>query len=113
PSSYSNVTFTALGVRAIQLYSHPTQETEVAKHVAPARTWFLRRQCGGAAGSRIAECGFDRGLNHPSNPQSAIRNPQSAIRNPQSAVRSPQSEMTGRVADWSFEVRITAARHTS
>src|SRR6266403_300101 len=26
PSSYSNFTFTALGVRAIQLYSHPTQK---------------------------------------------------------------------------------------
>jgi ankyrin repeat protein len=41
PSSYSNVTFTALGVRAIQLYSHPTQKTEVAKHVALARKWLL------------------------------------------------------------------------
>jgi ankyrin repeat protein len=40
PSSYSNVTFTALGVRAIQLYSHPTQKAEVAKHVALARRWF-------------------------------------------------------------------------
>jgi ankyrin repeat protein len=41
PSSYSNVTFTALGVRAIQLYSHPTQRAEVAKHVALARQWLL------------------------------------------------------------------------
>ena len=41
PSSYSNVTFTALGVRAIQLYSHPTQKAEVAKHVALARKWLL------------------------------------------------------------------------
>jgi hypothetical protein len=41
PSSYSNVTFTALGVRAIQLYSHPTEKTEVAKHVALARQWLL------------------------------------------------------------------------
>jgi ankyrin repeat protein len=40
PSSYSNVTFTALGVRAIQLYTHPTQKAEVAKHVALARRWF-------------------------------------------------------------------------
>jgi ankyrin repeat protein len=41
PSSYSNVTFTALGVRAIQLYSHPTQKAFVATHVALARRWFL------------------------------------------------------------------------
>ena len=41
PSSYSNVTFTALGVRAIQLYAHPTLKAEVAKHVALARQWLL------------------------------------------------------------------------
>ena len=41
PSSYSNVTFTALGVRAIQLYAHPSQKTELAAHVALARRWFL------------------------------------------------------------------------
>jgi ankyrin repeat protein len=41
PSSYSNVTFTALGVRAIQLYAHPSQKAELAKHVALARQWFL------------------------------------------------------------------------
>jgi ankyrin repeat protein len=41
PSSYSNVTFTALGVRAIQLYAHPSQKTELAEHVALARRWFL------------------------------------------------------------------------
>ena len=41
PSSYSNVTFTALGVHAIQLYAHPTQKTELAKHVALARQWLL------------------------------------------------------------------------
>jgi len=40
PSSYSNFTFTALGVRAIQIYSHPTQKSDVAKHVALARRWF-------------------------------------------------------------------------
>src|SRR4051812_1557811 len=40
PSSYSNVTFTALGVRAIQLYAHPSQKAEVAQHVALARRWF-------------------------------------------------------------------------
>ncbi|HET9833694.1 MAG TPA: ankyrin repeat domain-containing protein [Vicinamibacterales bacterium] len=40
PSSYSNVTFTALGLRAIQLYSHPSQRTEMMKHVALARTWL-------------------------------------------------------------------------
>jgi hypothetical protein len=41
PSSYSNVTFTALGVRAIQLYAHPSQKAELAKHVALARQWLL------------------------------------------------------------------------
>src|SRR6266853_591836 len=41
PSSYSNVTFTALGVRAIQLYSHPTQKADIATHVALARKWLL------------------------------------------------------------------------
>src|SRR5438094_856307 len=40
PSSYSNFTFTALGVRAIQLYAHPTQKADVAQHVALARRWF-------------------------------------------------------------------------
>ncbi len=41
PSSYSNFTFTALGVRAIQLYAHPSQKTELAAHVKLARGWFL------------------------------------------------------------------------
>jgi ankyrin repeat protein len=41
PSSYSNFTFTALGVRAIQLYAHPTQRADVAAHVVLARRWFL------------------------------------------------------------------------
>ena len=40
PSSYSNFTFTALGVRAIQLYAHPTQKADVANHVALARRWL-------------------------------------------------------------------------
>ena len=41
PSSYSNFTFTALGVRAIQLYAHPKVKADVAKHVALARQWLL------------------------------------------------------------------------
>jgi len=41
PSSYSNFTFTALGVRAIQLYAHPSQKKELVQHVALARQWFL------------------------------------------------------------------------
>ena len=44
PSSYSNVTFTALGVRAIALYAHPSQKAELAKHVTLARQWFLSHQ---------------------------------------------------------------------
>ncbi len=50
-------------------------------------------------GSRIADCGFDRGFN---------RSIQSAVSD-QSAIRNPQSAMTDRVADWSFEARIAAA----
>jgi ankyrin repeat protein len=41
PSSYSNFTFTALGVRAIQIYAHPNVKAEVARHVALARQWLL------------------------------------------------------------------------
>ena len=40
PSSYSNVTFTTLGLRAIQLYAHPSQKAELATHVALARKWL-------------------------------------------------------------------------
>jgi ankyrin repeat protein len=40
PSSYSNVTFTALAVRGVQLYSHPSQKADLAKHVALARRWL-------------------------------------------------------------------------
>ena len=55
-------------------------------------------------GSRIAEWGLDRSL------QPAIRNPQSEV--VQSAIRNPQSAMTGRVAGWSFDMRIAAAERT-
>src|SRR5260221_2467979 len=41
PSSYSNVTFTALRVRAIQLHIHSTPKADVATHVALARKWLL------------------------------------------------------------------------
>jgi len=40
PSSYSNVTFTALGLRAVQLYAHPSQKADVVTHVALARKWL-------------------------------------------------------------------------
>jgi ankyrin repeat protein len=40
PSSYSNVSFTALAVRGVQLYSHPSQKAKVARHVALARRWL-------------------------------------------------------------------------
>jgi len=40
PSSYSNVSITALAVRGVQLYSHPSQKAEVARHVALARRWL-------------------------------------------------------------------------
>ncbi len=41
PQSYSNFTQTAIGLRAIQLYSHPSQKADVAARVAKARTWLL------------------------------------------------------------------------
>src|SRR5262249_28603461 len=44
PSSYSNVTFTALGGRAIQLYAHPSQKAQPAEHPALARRWVLAHQ---------------------------------------------------------------------
>jgi ankyrin repeat protein len=40
PSSYSNVTFTALAVHGVQLYSHPSQKANLAKTVALARQWL-------------------------------------------------------------------------
>lgn len=41
PQSYSNFTQTAIGLRAIQLYSHPSQKADVAARVARARAWLL------------------------------------------------------------------------
>jgi ankyrin repeat protein len=41
PQSYSRFTQTALGLRAIELYSHPNQKAEVAARVARARMWLL------------------------------------------------------------------------
>ena len=43
PQSYSSFTQTAIGLRAIQLYSHPSQRADVAARVAHARMW-LRTQ---------------------------------------------------------------------
>jgi hypothetical protein len=41
PQSYSRFTQTAIGLRAIQLYSHPSQKADVAARVARARAWLL------------------------------------------------------------------------
>ena len=41
PQSYSSFTQTAIGLRAIQLYSHPSQKADVAARVAQARAWLL------------------------------------------------------------------------
>jgi N-acyl-D-amino-acid deacylase len=41
PQSYSRFTQTSLGLRAIQLYSHPSQKADVWVRVARARTWLL------------------------------------------------------------------------
>jgi N-acyl-D-amino-acid deacylase len=40
PQSYSNFTQTAIGLRAIQLYSYPSQKADVAARVTKARTWL-------------------------------------------------------------------------
>ena len=44
PQSYSNFTQTAIGMRAIQLYSHPSQKADVARRVALARAWMIGHQ---------------------------------------------------------------------
>ncbi|HWF11826.1 MAG TPA: ankyrin repeat domain-containing protein [Bryobacteraceae bacterium] len=44
PQSYSNFTQTAIGLRAIQLYSHPSSKGDVAARVDRARAWLLTHQ---------------------------------------------------------------------
>jgi ankyrin repeat protein len=41
PAAYSSFTQTALVVRALQLYSHPSQKADVSARTARAREWFL------------------------------------------------------------------------
>jgi ankyrin repeat protein len=41
PSSYSSFTQTALVVRALQLYSHPSQKADVTARTGRARAWLL------------------------------------------------------------------------
>jgi ankyrin repeat protein len=41
PQSYSRFTQTAIGLRAIELYSHPSRKADVAARVARARAWLL------------------------------------------------------------------------
>jgi hypothetical protein len=41
PSSYSSFTQTALVVRALHLYSHPSQKSDVAARTARARAWLV------------------------------------------------------------------------
>ncbi|HTR34386.1 MAG TPA: ankyrin repeat domain-containing protein [Bryobacteraceae bacterium] len=41
PASYSSFTQTALVLRAIQLYSHPSQKADIAARIARARHWLL------------------------------------------------------------------------
>jgi ankyrin repeat protein len=41
PSSYSRFTQTALALRAIQLYSHPSQENDVNARIVRARNWLM------------------------------------------------------------------------
>ncbi len=44
PSSYSFFTETALSLRAVQLYSHPSQQTEAREHIARGRKWLESHQ---------------------------------------------------------------------
>ncbi len=44
PQSYSRVTATAVSLRAIQLYAHPSQKADLAVRAERARTWLLSRQ---------------------------------------------------------------------
>ena len=44
PSSYSFFTETALSLRAIQLYSHPSEKAEAARHIARGRRWLESHQ---------------------------------------------------------------------
>jgi len=40
PSNHSSFTFTALGLRALQLYGHPLQKSDAANRVARAKQWL-------------------------------------------------------------------------
>jgi ankyrin repeat protein len=40
PSNYSSFTFTALGLRALQLYGHPRQRVDLDRRIARARAWL-------------------------------------------------------------------------
>jgi ankyrin repeat protein len=44
PQSYSNFTQTAIGLRAIQFYRHPSRKADVAARVDRARAWLLTHQ---------------------------------------------------------------------
>jgi len=46
PQSYSNFTATAVALRAIQLYSHPSQRTESQQRVARALAWLQSHEPG-------------------------------------------------------------------
>ncbi len=46
PSSYSFFTETALSLRAIQLYSHPSEKADAFVHVARGRRWLASHQPG-------------------------------------------------------------------
>jgi ankyrin repeat protein len=44
PSNYSSFSFTAFGLRALQLYAHPSQARDVAARVGRARAWLQSHQ---------------------------------------------------------------------
>ncbi len=57
PSSYSRFTMAALGLRAVQLYHHPSQKAQAEAAVARARKFLERAR---RAGHRGAELSADR-----------------------------------------------------
>ncbi len=54
PQSYSRFTQTSLGLRAIELYSHPNQGPEITVRVARAKTWLLSRYAARYGGAYVA-----------------------------------------------------------
>ncbi|MBZ5617272.1 MAG: hypothetical protein LAQ69_00870 [Acidobacteriia bacterium] len=57
PQSYSPFTTTAITVRAIQLYGHPSQKADVLTRVARARSWLVFPPASRDRGARVPTAG--------------------------------------------------------